>query len=149
MSGQVVSCRADYKDPATVVNDVVIVAAPVGGINVPSDDGIVLDRPNIAFQLYLLGGQTNAHVNRTVTVTFQVSDDLTVGAARQWVTTAAGYDHGTDATSASWSSVGLTARAAAIDFEKLMHKRIRANYTFDAAPEADHPGAVVITERGE
>lgn len=134
--------------PVEIENDVAIVAAPVGGINVPSDDGIVMDGfSDIAFQIYLLGGQTNAHVNRTVTAIFQVSDDLLVGAVRQWVTTAAGYDQGTDATSASWSSVGLTALGAAIDFENLQHKRIRMNYTFDGAPQADHPGAVICVER--
>lgn len=134
--------------PASVVNDVAIVAAPGGGINVPSDDGIVMDGyEGIGFQIYALGGQTNAHANRTVTVTFQVSNDVTVAAARRWVPVSVGYDLGTDTTAATWQSVGLTARDAAVDFDNLLHKRIRVNYTFDAAPEADHPGAVVITER--
>ena len=138
----------EQTQPSSVVSDVAIVAAPVGGINVPNDDGIVMDgSKDIAFQLYLLGGQTNGHVDRTATVIFQVSDDVLVGAARQWVTTAAGYDQGTDATSASWSSVGLTSLGAAVDFENVQHRRIRANYTFSAAPGTDHPGAVIIAER--
>jgi hypothetical protein len=79
-----------------------------------------------------------------------VSDDVTVAAARRWVTVASGYDHTTDATQASWQSIGLTALDAAIDFECLQHKRIRMNYSFDAAPEANHPGAVVckVTVKG-
>lgn len=136
------------RQPEIIEDDVAIVAAPGGGINVPSDDGIVMDGySDIAFQIHLLGGQTNAHVNRTVTAIFQASDDLMIGAVRQWVTVSTGYDQGTDTTAASWSSVGLTALDAAIDFENFQHRRIRMNYTFDGAPQADHPGAVVAVER--
>lgn len=133
---------------SVVVNDVAIVAAPVGGINVPSDDGIVMDGfSDTVFQIYALGGQTNAHVDRTVTIKFQGSDDVSISATRRWVDLGVGYDLGTDTTAAAWTSVGLTALDALVDFDGYGHKRIRVNYTFDAAPESDHKGAVVINER--
>ncbi len=123
-------------------------AAPVGGINVPGDDGFLIDGyDHVGLQIYLLGGQTNAHVDRTVTFKLQVSDDLMLGAVRQWVDIVAGYDLGTDATAASWSSVGLTPLHAAIDLENCLHKRVRGNYTYDAAPEVDHPGGVIVMSR--
>ena len=147
LSGRIITAPA-ITQPAIVVDDTAIVAAPVGGINVPSEDGIVVDGyGGILFQIYLLGGQTDAHVDRTVTVTFQVSDDLTVSAARQWVTIATGYDLTTRMETASWSSVGLTATSAMVDFDGLNCRRIRVNYTFDGAPGVDHPGAVVVNER--
>lgn len=140
--------EANFTEASSISNDVAIVAAPVGGINVPTDDGIVMDGfPNIAFQIHLRGGQSNAHADRTATLKFQGSNDVTVGAVREWVDLAVGYDLGTDATAASWVSVGLTDLDALVEFEGVSFKRIRANYAFDAAPGADHPGAVVITER--
>jgi hypothetical protein len=134
--------------PEVVVNDVAIVAAPVGGINVPSDDGIVMDGyEDISFQLYLRGGIAAGPTNRTVTVIFQGSNDVTVSAARRWVTLASGYEDDIDDTAPSWQSIGNTVQEALVKFPKLGYKRIRVNYTFDGAPAAGNPGAVVINSR--
>jgi len=140
----------EHTQPAYAINNQAVVAASVPpGINVPSDNGIVMDGyKDIAWELYLLGGQTNGHANCTVTVKFQGSNDVEVPVGtRQWVDLAVGYDLGTDLTAASWLSVGLTALVAQIDFDNWEHKRIRANYSFDVAPGADHPGVVSINYR--
>jgi hypothetical protein len=131
-----------------VCSEVAIVAAPVGGINVPGDDGIVMDGySSIGLQVYLKGGQSVAHVDRVLTAKIQGSDDAIAGAARVWVDLAVGYDLAANATAATWVSTGLTAKSTLIDLEGYLHSRIRINYSFDAAPHADHPGSVIINSR--
>jgi hypothetical protein len=145
---EIAPLNTKYTQPAYIVDDTAIVADPAGGINVPSDDGIVMDGyKDIHFQIHLRGGQTDAGANRTITLKFQGSNDVEVGGVREWVDLGVGYDLSADATSASWTSLGLTDTDTQVDFDNWMGKRIRANYSFDDAPEADHPGHCVITER--
>jgi len=135
----------ELTQPAYIINDLAVVAGPV---NIPGDNGIVMDGyKDIQFQIHIVGGQSDGHVNRVATLKFQGSNDVAIGGVREWVDLAVGYDLGSDSTMASWTSTGLTAVDAEIDFDNWMGKRIRAVLSFDTAPHADHPGACVITER--
>jgi hypothetical protein len=145
-SEEIAPLNGKYTQPAYIYNDLAIVG--VGPILIPSADGVVMDGyKDIQFQLHLLGGTTDAGANCVATLKFQGSNDLDAGAGREWVDLAVGYDLGSDSTQASWTSTGLTATDAEVDFDNWMGKRIRGYLTFDVAPEANHPGACVVTER--
>lgn len=139
----------EYTQPAYWIYEPIVTAsAPVAWAYAPSVDGIIIDGyKDIAFQLYLLGGQTNAGVNRVLTVKFQGSNDADAGAGREWVDLGVGYDLYSDGTASTWVSTGLTALSTLVDFDNWMHKRIRVAYMWDDVPEADHPGAIVGTYR--
>lgn len=139
----------EYTQPAYWLYEPSVDAgAPVAWAYAPSVDGIIADGyKDIAFQLYLLGGQSNARADRTLTVKFQGSNDADAGAGRQWVDLGVGYDLTADGTQSTWTSVGLTALDALVDFDNWMHKRIRVAYMWDAVPGSDHPGAIVGTYR--
>lgn len=137
----------ELTQPAYIVNNVAVIVDP-GPTYAPSVDGIVMDGyKDIQFQLHLRGGQTAGHVDRTVTVVFEGSNDVVVGGARVWTALGVGYDLTNDITAASWASVGLTDLDVEVDFDNWMGKRIRMRYDWDNDPSADHPGHVVATER--
>jgi hypothetical protein len=126
-----------------IVHDEAIVVAPLGGINVPSNDGMILGHGAFGLQLYLRGGQTDGGVPRRVVAVLQASNDLEVGGIRQWTTIAGGYDEESDDNASAWTSTGLVVRIPAISIETFPFYRFRVNYTFDGPPGAINPGIVV------
>jgi hypothetical protein len=137
----------EHTQPAYVINNQAVAADP-GVSYAPSVNGIVMDGyKDIAFQLYLLGGIGAGAANRTVTVTFEGSNDAEVPAGtRQWDTLGVGYDLVNDGTQAAWTATGATPLVTQVDFDNWMHKRIRVRYDWDADPSVTN-GMIVITER--
>lgn len=146
-SEEIAPLNHEHTQPAYVVN-LQAVAVDPGVSYAPSVDGIVMDGyKDIAFELYLLGGIGAAAANRTVTVSFEGSNDVEVPAGtRQWVTLGVGYDLTNDGTQPTWAATGATPLVAAVDFDNWMHKRIRVRYDWDADPSVTN-GMIVITER--
>jgi len=150
------SDRSEEIDPESEkpVEDVIVniqdVDADPGASYAPSVDGLpMFGFDSVSFQLYLLGGIGAAAANRTVTVTFEGSDDLEVPAGtRQWVDiTPAAYSENRDATSQTYTSTGAVALADLADFDAYNHKRIRVKYDWDADPSATDGKIVVVSRR--
>lgn len=127
------------------------VAADPGASYAPSSDGLeMFGFRDLEFHIYLLGGIGAAAANRTVTVTFEVSDDVEVPAGtRQWVDISA---MAVDLTTGAalilpLVSTGNVVVQRVIDFDQLNSKRIRLKYDWDADPSVTNGKIVVNTRR--
>jgi len=132
-----------------LIIDSVAIAADPGVSYAPSADGILMfGYRDISFQIYIKGGIGAAAADRTITVTFQGTDDLVVSAATRWVDIAqAGYDLGSNSNgNASFTATGATVADHIIDFDQYNCKRIRLVYDFDADPSVTN-GAIVAKSR--
>ena len=94
-----------------------------------------------------MGGQSNAHTARTLTVSFQGCNDLDAGAGRVWVDLAVGYSLSGDTTQSTWTCTGSTPETDLVDFDNWVQKRIRVVYYWDDEPESDHPGGLIVMAR--
>jgi len=151
------SNRTEESDPlneqATVDSAVNLQAITDGtaAAYAPSVDGIeMFGSSGISWQTYLLGGVGAAATDRTVTVTFEASNDVEVPAGtRIWADISAmAVDLTTGAALALplTATGGVTAKNTIVDFQGLNVKRVRMKYIFDGLTGSTN-GKVVINAR--
>jgi hypothetical protein len=152
------SNRIEETDPVNeqpVVDSIVNLQAITDGTTTayaPSVDGLeMFGFKDLSLQLYLLGGVGTGPVDRTVTVTFECSNDVEVPAGtRIWVDISnAGYDVGTaSSVVTSITHTGATSPVSKmIDFDNLNCKRFRVVYVYSGATAVTNGEAVINARR--
>lgn len=133
--------------PVTLLNLQAVVADPGATFSSAiSLEGV----KDISFQLYLLGGTGVGPVNRTVTVTFWVCQNLKVGVGMvKRLANITRSSHSTTDHSygnLTYTATGATAADFIIDFDDVNYDEIYIQYDWDAAPDLTD-GAIVVTYR--